>query len=282
MNPFELTGAVLMLVGTLISLLAAWGILDFPSALARMHAATKSASLGLTLIAIGAGIAARSWGLVGIGILLGVFLFLTAPISGHMVGRATYLAGRASGFVHDDLADVTPAPLEVPTYARAGFAWARLLAAAAVWMLLWRDISLGTLLGGLLVGLVLESIRRVPALAPSIRLGGTIRFLMHYIWMVIMSNVRVAWEVITPGNERIREAIVGVQLDDREPAVSLLVANAISFTPGALTIELTAAPTTVFVHVLHFESVEQVEQDVRRLEALAAGVFRPTAAAPVA
>ncbi len=90
-----LLGSVLMLAGTAFSVLAAWGILDFPSPIARMHAATKSASLGLALLAVGAGVAAGSWPLIGMGTLVGVFMFVTAPIAGHMIGRAAYLAGQA-------------------------------------------------------------------------------------------------------------------------------------------------------------------------------------------
>ena len=33
-------GAFLMIVGTVFSLLAAWGIIDFPTPIARLHAAT--------------------------------------------------------------------------------------------------------------------------------------------------------------------------------------------------------------------------------------------------
>ena len=102
-------GSLVMGAGVLLSVLAAWGILDFPTPLARMHAATKSASLGLALIALGAGIAAGSLALAGIGVLVAGFLFMTAPISGHLLGRSAYLAGQVRTLVHDDLKDRRPA-----------------------------------------------------------------------------------------------------------------------------------------------------------------------------
>ena len=63
-------GGVVMTVGIALSLLSAVGVWRFPTALARMHAATKSASLGLSLVVLGAGIASSSPGIVGIGVLL--------------------------------------------------------------------------------------------------------------------------------------------------------------------------------------------------------------------
>ena len=275
MNLLEVLGAVLILSGTALSVLAAWGVLDFPSALARMHAATKSASLGLSLIVFGAGVASGSWGLTGMAALVAAFLFLTAPISGHMVGRATYLAGRVENLVHDDLVGATPAPLVIGNSRRGRFSVTRLIAGTIVWMLLWREVSLGTLLGGLVVSAAVEGLRRAPNNPGSIRLRGLLAFAARYVRLVVASNLRVAWEVITPSNIQIREAIVAVPLTS-SPAVGLLVANAISYTPGSLTIEMTGDPLVLYVHVLHFESIEQVERDVRGLEAYADRVFHPT------
>jgi multicomponent Na+:H+ antiporter subunit G len=274
MTPLELVGALFIIAGTLLSVLAAWGVLDFPSALARMHAATKSASLGLSLIVFGAAIDEGSWGLLGMAALVATFLFLTAPISGHMVGRATYLAGRVDNLVHDDLAGAPHTPLAVGNGVRSGFSAARLISVTVIWMLLWREVSPGTLLGGAAAAAVIEGIRKAPVGQDSIRLRGLLVFAARYIQMVFVSNARVAWEVITPSNEQIREAIVAVPLASSTPAVGLLVANAISFTPGSLTIEMTGDPLVLYVHVLHFESVEQVERDVRKLEAYAGEVFQ--------
>ncbi|MDJ0925939.1 MAG: Na+/H+ antiporter subunit E [Acidimicrobiia bacterium] len=269
MNPLQLLGGTLIALGTALSVLAAWGVLNFPSALSRMHAATKSASLGLALIGIGAGIAAGSWGLVGIGVLVTTFLFITAPISGHLVGRATYLAGRVTDLQHDDLADCVPSPLRIEAADTARKSPLRFIALVAVWVLLWRDLSIGVLLGGVLVALITEFAGRVPQRTYTFSASGLSLFLVRYIWLVVQSNLRVAWEVATPSNEQISEGIVAVPLETRSTAVALLVANAISYTPGTLTIELTGDPLVLYVHVLHFESVEQVRADVAKLERLA-------------
>lgn len=261
-------GILLILVGTLVSLLAAWGLIDFPSALSRMHASTKSASLGLALISLGAGFAAESWGLVGIGVLVTVFLFVTSPTSAHLLGRATYAAGQTGDLVHDDLAGVTPTLLDLEAPERRIFSIRRWAMIVVVWMLLWRDVSAGTFVGGALVGLLLESVRRRSERAVRPRPLGLIRFMIHYVGMVFVSNARVAWEVVTPNNDQIREAIVACPLQSESVPVSLLVANAMTYTPGTLTIELADNPRLLYVHVLHFTSAEEVRAQVARLEEL--------------
>lgn len=261
-------GSILMVAGTVLSALAAWGVLDFPSPLSRMHAATKSASLGLALIALGAGIAAGSPALTGVGVLVAVFLFLTAPISGHMLGRAAYFAGQAGPLAHDDLQGAPPSRPGVATRDSRTLSVWRPVALIVVWVILWRDLSIGTVLGGSGVALVVEVVRRVTAPSPRFRLGGLALFLIRYLGVVVSSNLRVAWEVITPRNDQINEAIVAVPLATESASVGLLVANAVSYTPGSLTIEMTLDPIVLYVHVLHFSDRSAIRDEVAALEDL--------------
>nr|WP_143469527.1 monovalent cation/H(+) antiporter subunit G [Kytococcus aerolatus] len=101
----ETTGGVLMLLGSLTSLLAAVGLLRFPDLLTRMHAATKPQSLGLILLAAGLGCVLRDpwvWVLLTLVVL---FQFLTVPVAAHMVGRGSLRTGQVRLPVHRDPAD---------------------------------------------------------------------------------------------------------------------------------------------------------------------------------
>lgn len=267
MSLIEVSGVIFILAGVTLAFLAAWGLLDFPSALARMHAATKSASLGLALVALGAGLAAESLALFGIGVLVTVFMFMTAPISGHMLGRATYDAGQVTGLVHDDLANRPNRSLSFES-GPSRVSLLRMLPLVVIWVVLWRDASPGVWIGGFAVALAIELIRGTRRRPTLVRPVAFAVFLAHYVWKVVLSNLRVAWEVITPRNDQISEAIVAVPMRTPSVPAALLVANAISYTPGTLTIELTADPLVLYVHVLHFESVDAVRRDVADLEDL--------------
>ncbi|MFO7547674.1 MAG: monovalent cation/H(+) antiporter subunit G [Acidimicrobiia bacterium] len=265
-------GAFLIVAGSLLALVAAVGVVRFDTTLARLHAASKPATLGMALAVAGAAMVNRSIQLAEVALMVVLFQFLTTPIAGHMVGRAAYLSGNAPGLDPDELSTAPSARLSVLKGARAP----RLLVAATVvvvWMLLWRDLSFGALVGGLLVATVLLGPRLGAATLPveTIRLVPALRFLVWYVWDLLRANTLVAWEVVTPNNDDIREAIVEVEI--RTPALIPLVANAITFTPGTLTVDVGTEGDTLFVHVLHFREVEAVRRSILELERRAQAAF---------
>lgn len=267
-----IVGGFVMTIGIALCLLSAFGVWRFPTAISRMHAATKSASLGLALVVLGAGIASSSPGVVGIGVLTTALLFLTAPISGHLLGRASYLTG-AEQYQVDALLGIETAPLEVEQSGSPDFSITRWTALIIVWMLLWRDVSIGSLIGGAAVTYGIELTRRSVASPRPVRLGALARFAAYYLAALIRTNARVAWEVATPLQDDIDEAIVGIPLTVDSPQAALLVANAVTFTPGTLTVELSGEPLTLYAHVLHFEGEARLQLEINRLERLADAIF---------
>ncbi|WP_457946897.1 monovalent cation/H(+) antiporter subunit G [Pseudarthrobacter sp. alpha12b] len=86
----DAVSAVLMVVGALMSLGAAVGLLRFPDLLSRMHAATKPQVLGLFLLLAAIGLQMRTWWVWPVLVVAWIFQLLTVPVSAHMVGRAGY------------------------------------------------------------------------------------------------------------------------------------------------------------------------------------------------
>jgi multicomponent Na+:H+ antiporter subunit G len=86
----DAVSAVLMILGALMSLAAAVGLLRFPDLLSRMHAATKPQVLGLFLLLASIGLQLRTWWVWPVLLVAWIFQLLTAPVSAHMVGRAGY------------------------------------------------------------------------------------------------------------------------------------------------------------------------------------------------
>ena len=82
--------AVFMIVGAVMSLGAAVGLLRFPDLLSRMHAATKPQVLGLFLLLASIGLQMRTWWVWPVLLVAWIFQLLTVPVSAHMVGRAGY------------------------------------------------------------------------------------------------------------------------------------------------------------------------------------------------
>jgi multicomponent Na+:H+ antiporter subunit G len=116
-NVLEVVGAVLIGLGTLLVLLAGVGIMRFPDTLMRVNVATKAAGLGVA--AILAGVAFEfATPEAAIKLTIAVFLqFATAPVAGHVIGRAAYRSGVPlwEGTYVDDLRGFQERPRPAPS-----------------------------------------------------------------------------------------------------------------------------------------------------------------------
>jgi multicomponent Na+:H+ antiporter subunit G len=102
--------ATCLVLGALLTLIAAIGLLRFPDVLSRMHSATKPQVFGLLLVLLGLALRLRDPASLGLLATVALFQLATAPIGSHMVGRASFRAGqvRSDLLVVDELSDVLP------------------------------------------------------------------------------------------------------------------------------------------------------------------------------
>lgn len=82
---------VLMLLGGAFCLLGAVGLLRMPDVYTRLQAATKTGTLGVGCLMLGIAIHFADLGVAVRALLVIAFLFLTAPVAGHVIARAAYL-----------------------------------------------------------------------------------------------------------------------------------------------------------------------------------------------
>lgn len=85
--------AAVMLIGGMLALLAAVGINRLPDFYTRMHAASKSTTLGVGFILVAVALHFNDIGETTQVLLTIAFLLLTAPVAAHMIARAAYAAG---------------------------------------------------------------------------------------------------------------------------------------------------------------------------------------------
>ncbi len=102
----DLITVTLLSVGTLFTLLAALGALRMPDVFMRMQVATKAATLGVACVAMAAAVHFGDLATTARSVLIVLFLFLTAPVAAHTIGRAAYVAGARlwEGTIVDELA----------------------------------------------------------------------------------------------------------------------------------------------------------------------------------
>ena len=106
----DVVSAFLMLLGALSCLLGAIGLMRLPDLPARLQAATKPQTLGLSLILLGTALRVELARAVTL-VLVVLFQVITAPVISQLVGRAAYRSGALpdDALVVDELAEHLPA-----------------------------------------------------------------------------------------------------------------------------------------------------------------------------
>jgi multicomponent Na+:H+ antiporter subunit G len=84
--------AMLWIVGSAFAFLAALGVLRMPDVFTRMQASTKASTLGLGCFLIGAALQFADFVSIIRLVSIGAFIFLTTPVSAHVIARASYKA----------------------------------------------------------------------------------------------------------------------------------------------------------------------------------------------
>lgn len=108
----DTTALVLVLLGALLCVTAAIGLVRFRDVPSRLHAATKPQVLGVILICVAIALSLRSWAVVAFLIPVVMIQLAAAPLAAQMVGRQAYRNRTLdeSTIRRDELAD---APAEI-------------------------------------------------------------------------------------------------------------------------------------------------------------------------
>ncbi|MFD1169676.1 Na+/H+ antiporter subunit G [Oceanobacillus caeni] len=106
----EFIAALLILVGSIMAVISAIGIIRFQDVYSRSHAATKSSTLAVSLTLSGVFIYLLvSESIFSVRMIMGiVFVLLTSPVAGHLIIRAAYRSGveMTDATLEDELAEV--------------------------------------------------------------------------------------------------------------------------------------------------------------------------------
>jgi multicomponent Na+:H+ antiporter subunit G len=100
----DVVTAVMWVLGSAFSLLAALGVLRMPDVFTRMQASTKASTLGLGCLLLGAALQLADFASFIRIASIGAFVLLTTPVAAHVIARASHFAGvpRWSGTALDE------------------------------------------------------------------------------------------------------------------------------------------------------------------------------------
>nr|WP_297306337.1 monovalent cation/H(+) antiporter subunit G [uncultured Flavobacterium sp.] len=84
---------ILCTIGAIFILIASIGIYKMPDFYARLSVTIKAATLGVGSILIGAALYFTEFSVTTKTIAIILFLFLTAPVAGYLIGKVAYVNG---------------------------------------------------------------------------------------------------------------------------------------------------------------------------------------------
>lgn len=152
-----------------------------------------------------------------------------------------------------------------------------------VWVGLWGSVTAANVLGGLAVALVV--VRSLPLPQPGtpgvLDPRAMLHFAARFVVDLLISTWQVAVLVVHP-RRTLRQGVVAVSVPGASDALLTMLANAISLTPGTLTLDIDRATSTVYVHALDIgegpEGVQQLRRDLHSQASAAVRAIGPAEA----
>lgn len=158
---------------------------------------------------------------------------------------------------------------------------------AVVYTLLWGTLTLGNLVAGLLIGIVIVLVLPLPAMPVTGRFNpiAFAELVAVSTYYALQSSLQVAWLGIRPGSQPV-SGVLRVRLDIQSELVLALCVDLLNLIPGTMVLEIDRDRRVVYVHVLDVGSdaaVAQFYRTTRRLERLLVSSFerRPEPETPV-
>jgi multicomponent K+:H+ antiporter subunit E len=137
---------------------------------------------------------------------------------------------------------------------------------AIVWCLLVNELKLGTVVFGVILGLLIPIATAAywPDRPPVARPWKMVSYLLLVIWDIIVANVEVAMIVLFKSNKNMRPNWVVIPLDLRTPEAITLLAGTITLTPGTVSADLSDDGKALLVHALDAADPDAVRDDIKQ------------------
>jgi multicomponent Na+:H+ antiporter subunit G len=84
---------LLLIIGAFFTLVAAVGVVRFPDVYTRMHAASKTGTVGSGVMLLAIAVNSGQFDVVTRAVAGIIFFLLTAPLAAHLLARAAYCTG---------------------------------------------------------------------------------------------------------------------------------------------------------------------------------------------
>lgn len=138
-------------------------------------------------------------------------------------------------------------------------------ALALGWSALVGSFTLPSLVAGFAVGYAALWVARPIFGATTYfeRLWRIIRLAAFFVYELVVSSLRVVWDVITPTHLS-QPGIIAMPLDAKGEGEIFLVANLISLTPGSLSLDVSPDGRTLYVHAMFVDDPDALRRELKQ------------------
>lgn len=104
------------------------------------------------------------------------------------------------------------------------------------------------------------------ALGPSsyfLKVRQVIEFVLFFLWELLIANLRVAHDVLTP-RFFMQPRIIAIPLDARTDTEITALAYFISLTPGTLSLDVSADRRVLFIHAMYAPDADALRREIKQ------------------
>lgn len=143
------------------------------------------------------------------------------------------------------------------------------------WGALWQDFSIGNLVFGLILAVVILRVFYLPPVQLSGRFNAFWAALLalNFVWWIAKASFEILWFTVRPGAAP-KAAVVAVELRINSDLLITAVGHIVSLIPGSLVVEVDRRSATIYFHVIDVDSDEDVSEFKRTVRSVEEWVIR--------
>lgn len=134
-----------------------------------------------------------------------------------------------------------------------------LIGLVVLWVMLWHEISLLSVVSGFVVAIVVMRAFYLPPveLAGRFNPWWALRYTVYFFWHVAHASWQVAWLAVKPGPVP-KTSIIAVRLRTKSDFILTMVGMTISLIPGSLVADIDRFESTLYLHVINTPTQREI------------------------
>jgi len=135
---------------------------------------------------------------------------------------------------------------------------------AFIWAAVTGHFTLSNVAVGMIVGYAVLFVAQ-PLMGPSnyfTRIHYALGFAVFYMWQMFISNLRVAYDVLSPGAHA-RPGVLAIPLEAKSDLEITMLANLITLTPGSVSLDVSSDRLFLYLHAMYIDNVDQYRENVK-------------------